>query len=629
MQDSGDMNNAQQERNLHQFDAEVGKVLHLMINAIYTNSDTCLRELISNASDACENLRYLAQSDEILSSYVQDLHIEIILNKKENTLSIYDTGIGMTEEELRKNLGSVAHSGTQKFLEQRTGDRQQDSDFIGKFGVGFYSVFMISKNVEVFSCKAGSADVYKWSSDGVSHYCVEKSEEKIRGTRIVVHLDPNSEYLDFHNVKRVVKKYSDYVSVPIMLNVHGDAVQEEDSKCVNSSIAVWRKSKNEVSKQQYEDFYKEIAEVPDSPWGVLHNVNEGVVEFTNLLFLPTNRTFDLFSSERKRRVKLYIKKVFITDEGVDLVPYYLRFLRGVIETDALPLNISRENIQNSPVIGKIRSVIVKRVIDFLTCKLKNNFDEYLHFWSNFGSVLKEGLCEDHVNAPLLLKISLFYSALKKKFITLSSYIEGCKQDQRSIYYFSGESTERMLANPAIEGLLKRDIDVLLLTDTVDSFWVGMINEFEGKKFVSASSFDLGIEKDQDASEANSKGDNDALCKYFKTCLGQKIKDIRISDRLVDSPVCLVSEEGGMDSHMERILVTRKHIEKPSSKILEINPSHDILQKLRSRIEAGTCGVDTEDVVHLMFDQATFLDGSFPENVVDMSNRINRALSRIG
>jgi molecular chaperone HtpG len=400
------------------FSAEVGKVLHLMINALYTNKDTCLRELISNAADACDKLRYLSQFDSSLCGSHPEPKITICIDKQNNTLSVRDSGIGMNKEDLLNYLGSIASSGTQKFLEKMTGDDKNDNTLIGQFGVGFYSVFMIGDKVEVKTRKAGDDQRYLWASNGSGSYTISNLEEKCEGTEVIVYLkESESNYLDFDYVKSVILKYSDNVAVPIFLEESLD--QRNDQ--INSAKALWTLNRSEISQDQYKEFYQRVFYASDSPWKILHNKNEGSGSFTNLLFIPSEKTFDLFSSDRKRRVKLYVKRVFVTEEGVDLIPYYLRFVRGVIDTDSLSLNISREMIQSSSVLATIRRVVTSRVLKVLKEALQSEIEEYQIFWANFGAVLKEGLCEDSANNEALLELCLFYSAMQKRHVTLNQY----------------------------------------------------------------------------------------------------------------------------------------------------------------------------------------------------------------
>lgn len=422
-----------------EFGAETGKILNLMIHSLYTNKEIFLRELISNSADACDKLRYLAVADQNLSK-VQEFKISIIINEKERTISLSDNGIGMNREDLIQNIGTIASSGTQKFLEKMTGNDKKDHQLIGQFGVGFYSAFMVADKVEMITKKAGSDDVWEWVSDGQNSYEIkkaDKSEAIEHGTSIKLYLKEGmDEFLDSFRIKHIVKTYSDHI--PFSIELTG---ADDKAEIINSGAALWAKDKNSITNDQYKDFYKSVAMQPDDPWLIMHNKNEGVVEFTNLLFIPSQKPFDLFHPDRKSRVKLFVKKVFIADEGIDLVPSNLRFLRGVVDSEDLPLNISRESLQYNSVISKIQKSITKKVYTELKKKLDKETESYNGFWTNFGACLKEGLCEATDNKESILDICLFKSALKDKLITLKEYIDDMKEKQNKIFFLRGEEGE--------------------------------------------------------------------------------------------------------------------------------------------------------------------------------------------
>lgn len=613
------------------FDAEVGKILKLMIHSIYTNKEIFVRELVSNASDACDKLRYLTQTNpNLLEGDQSELCITVSLNKDTREFIVRDNGIGMSKEELIENLGKIAHSGTSQFLEQMTGDNKKDSMLIGQFGVGFYSSFMISDEVNVISRKAGEEKVYSWHSNGQNDYEIEEYTQPFeRGTEVRVKIREGEDgFVDHFRIKHIIKNYSDHIAVPIYY------LEEIGSKVkLNSSSALWNKPKNEITDEQYNEFYKTLSYAADEPWLTLHNKNEGVVEFTNLLFIPSTKTFDLFHPDRKRRVKLYIKRVFITDENVDLIPQYLRFMRGIVDSEDLPLNISRETLQHNATIEKIKNAITKRVLTELTKNKESDREAYEKFWSNFGAVLKEGLCEASPYAEKMLEASIFWSAKQEKYISLDEYIAAAKDNQKTIYYLSGESREKLRNSPQLEGFLSRGVDVLLFTDSVDDFWVNVQHEYKdfAIKSVTRSNIDLSEEEkntdttkgESDKAQQEQNTESDALCNYFKEVLGDKIKTVQISKKLTSSPVCLAVEEGAMDIRMERFLIEQKQLARGSAKILEINSDHPILQKITEAVKAQNTSNTDEELVMMLYDQACIIEGEPIEDPASFCARLNR------
>lgn len=612
------------------FDAEVGKVLHLMINSLYTNKEIFLRELISNSSDACDKLRYLSQTDSSLVQDDPDFKINISINKEARTISIKDNGIGMDRVDLQENLGTIAKSGTQGFIDQLSGDSKKDSQLIGQFGVGFYSCFMVADKVTVTSKKAGEDKVYVWESDGKGEYTISDSDRDFaRGTEMVLHIkEEEGVYVDHFKVKHIIKSYSDHIAVPIFF------VDENNNETqVNSSSALWTRSKNEIDEEQYKEFYKSVSYATDAPWLTMHNRNEGVVEFTNLLFVPSTKTFDLFHPDRKCRVKLYIKRVFIADENVDIIPQYLRFLRGVVDSEDLPLNISRETLQHNAVLEKIKKAITKRVLSELAKKKESDRDDYLLFWNNFGGVLKEGLCEVTSDHEKLLEVCVFRSAIHDKMISLDEYIENCKEENKTIYYLSGDDPEKLRNNPQIEGFISKGIDVLLFTDTVDDFWVnvnGRYKEIELKS-VTRSDIDLGDKSDSKEDEKLAKesdSNNEEIARYFRDTLGSLVKDVKISKKLTTSPACLAVSDGAMDIRMERYLIEQKQLAGASAKILEINPNHKIVIKIGEGLKKKDNQDENAALVHLLYDQACIIEGEPVADAGAFSKRLNSILEAI-
>lgn len=615
-----------------EFGAETGKILHLMIHSLYTNKDIFLRELISNASDASDKLRYLSVTSPELSKIASDFKIVISANEKDRTITIQDNGIGMNKEDLINNLGTIASSGTQKFANQLTGDKNKDLQLIGQFGVGFYSSFMIADKVEVITQKAGEDKIWKWSSDGEGSYEIEELDSIANNpyrTTITLHLRKDmDEYLDKFRIKHIVKTYSDHISIPIEFIDENNQVE-----VVNNGSAIWTRSKSSITEEQYKDFYKTVSHMPDSPWMILHNKNEGALEYTNLLYIPSNKTYDLFHPDRKSRVKLYVKKVFITDEGVDLIPANLRFIRGIIDSEDLPLNISRETLQYNNVIAKIKKSVSHKIYSELKKRLDSERDSYEGFWNNFGACIKEGLCESLDDKSNILDICLFRSVKQNKFITLDEYINSMHSDQKEIYYLSGDDHEKLKNSPQIEGFIKRDIDVLLFTDTVDDFWVNVCHQYKEKEIKSVTRADIELgniddlekESPEDQNSIN-ETDRTAVIEFFKNTLNSMVSDAKISGKLTNSPVCLSVAEGGMDMRMERYLKEQKQLAYSSNKIIEINPKHPIIIKIAEMVK-NNLQQEASSLVKLLFDQACIIEGEQIQDPIDFANRLDSLISR--
>tara|TARA_B110000503_G_scaffold143551_1_gene245747 strand:+ start:1342 stop:3207 length:1866 start_codon:yes stop_codon:yes gene_type:complete len=612
------------------FDAEVGKILKLMIHSLYTDKEIFMRELISNSSDACDKIRYLSQTDSSLIKGDTELKITVHVDKEANKIIVRDNGIGMNRDDLSENLGTIAKSGTQSFLDKLSGDSKKDSQLIGQFGVGFYASFMVADEIIVTSRKAGEDKAYTWHSDGQGEYTVADTDREFtRGTEVILHIKPEEKtFVDHFRLKHIVKSYSDHIAIPIFfVNENGTENQ------VNSSSALWTKSKSDITEEQYKDFYKNVSHATDDPWLTLHNRNEGAVEFTNLLFIPNTKTFDLFHPDRKCRVKLYIKKVFIADESVDLVPQYLRFLRGVVDSEDLPLNISRQTLQHNATLEKIKKSITKRVLSELKKKKENNLEEYLLFWNNFGGALKEGLCEVTTDHEKLLEVCVFRSALHNKMISLDNYIENCTSEDKTIYYLSGDDPEKLRSNPQIEGFLKKGIDVLLFTDTVDDFWVNVNGNYKEVEIKSVTRSDIDLDNKAENNEDKDSNKNDSelhesLINYFKNSLGSLVKDVKISKKLTSSPACLSVSDGAMDIRMERYLIEQKQLAGASAKILEINPNHKIVIKISKEVEVKSKDEENKQLVHLLYDQACIIEGEPVADAGAFSSRLNILLEKV-
>jgi len=623
------------------FDVEVGKILHLMINSLYANKDVALRELISNASDACDKMRYLSnQNPDLLS---EELKITITTNKAEKTLIITDNGIGMNREEIVQNLGTIARSGTENFLKSLTNDNKKDLQLIGQFGVGFYSSFMIAKKVEVISCKYDESTSWHWESNGSSQFRVsEYQDSHQRGTKIILHLkDEALDFIDRFHIKHVIQTYSDHINFKI------DFIPETIEagakiETLNSASAIWKKNKEEITKEQYQGFYKHVSHLPGEPFLTIHNKIEGVVSYTNLVFIPNIKPFDLFHPDRKTSVKLYVKRVFISEE-LNLVPACLRFLRGLVDSDDLPLNISRETLQYSAVLEKIKKSLVNKVLSELKKKSKENEEEYLNFWNNFGAVLKEGLCESSEYREKILEICRFYSSKSTdKMISLAEYIDRIKIGQDKIYFLTGESIEKIKSSPQLEIFTQKDIEVLFLTDAVDEFWVTVMIPYKDKEFQSINRCDIDLENINKETKENSEEINeknkieetkditnsqfDGLLKFIKEILGDKIEQVRISKKLTGSPVCLAVGNGSMDIRLERYLLEQKQLNSASAKILEINPNNQIIKNLNNIYNNETSKTRAQDTINTLFDLACIIEDEPIKNTGDFSRRIQELMN---
>ena len=488
---------------------------------------------------------------------------------------------------------------------------------------------MIADQITVTSRKAGEDKSYTWHSDGQGEYTVADTDREFtRGTEIVLHVkDEENNFVDHFRLKNIIKTHSDHISIPIFF-AGEDGIENQ----VNSASALWTRPKSDINEEQYKEFYKSVSHSVDDPWITMHNRNEGVVEFTNLLFIPSAKTFDLFHPDRKCRVKLYIKKVFIADEGIDLVPQYLRFMRGVVDSEDLPLNISRQTLQHNATLEKIKSSITKRVLSELKKKKEKDLESYLLFWNNFGEALKEGLCEVTSEQEKLLEVCVFRSSLHNKMISLDDYIANCKEEEKVIYYLSGDDPEKLRNNPQIEGFLKKGIDVLLFTDTVDDFWVNVNGNYKDVqiKSVTRSDIDLG-EKSEDKDSKDEKSDpkaHESLVDYFKNTLGALVKDVKISKKLTSSPACLSVSDGAMDIRMERYLIEQKQLASATAKILEINPNHKIVIKIGKEIDDASKNTENQQLAHLLYDQACIIEGEPVSDAAEFSKRLNILLEKV-
>ncbi len=594
------------------FQAEVSKLLHIVTHSLYSDREVFLRELISNASDACDKLRYEALTRPELTEGNGEFAITVTIDKDRRTLTVSDNGIGMNRDDLIENLGTIAHSGTGAFLEQMEKAEDGGVSLIGQFGVGFYASFMVAEKVEVLSRKAGEDNAWHWESEGTGSYEIAEGERPGPGTDVILHIREDAdEFLEAERIRQIVKTYSDHIAIPIRLK----ATPEEEGETVNQASALWTRPKQDISEEQYKEFYHHIAHAFDEPWGWLHTHVEGKVDYTLLLYIPGQKPFDLFRPERKHGVKLYVKRVFITEDCEDLVPPYLRFLRGVVDTEDLPLNVSRELLQNNPLIGHIRNAITKRVIKELERRAAKDKEAYETFWNNFGAVLKEGLYEDPGNREKLLKLARFRSAKSDGLISLEDYRNAMVEGQKAIYYITGEDSEALRQSPQLEGYLARGIDVLLLTDPIDDFWPQMSDEYEGLPLRSVTRGQADLDdiaakddKGDEKKESAAKGDIAVLTAIFKQALGDEVSDVRSSARLTNSAVCLVAGDTGLDMHLERLLKQQNQLEALNKRILEINPDHPLIRNLAAKAKDKAARKLIEDAAHLLLDQARVIEG---------------------
>ncbi len=622
------------------FQAEVSKLLHIVANSLYSEREVFLRELISNAADACDKLRYLALTRPELVSGDSDYKIRLAANRDACTLTLSDNGIGMDETELEENLGTIARSGTGAFLENLSGDDQKDVGLIGQFGVGFYSAFMVAGKVEVLTRRADDEKAWIWESDGLGEYTIGTAEKAGRGTIITLHLkDDAREFLEEERLRTVVKTYSDHIPIPIVM------VVDAEEQSLNEASALWMRQKSEITEDQYREFYHHVSRGYDDPWNRIHWRAEGRYEYSALLFVPSSPPFDLFHPDRKHRVKLYVKRVFITDDCEGLVPDYLRFVKGVIDCEDLPLNISRELLQKNPMLSAISTAVTKRILNEITKVAEKDSESYDAFWGDFGPVLKEGLYGmPHEHRATLLELARFRSSRRDGLISLKQYVEGMKDGQDNIFYITGESLDAVRNSPHLEGFTARHIEVLLLSDSIDDFWISsMFEGYEGKQFQSvtrgsAALDDPAVDSETPADDADSdpeqktkdeavKTDLSPLVASIKLTLGDKVKDVKESTRLTDSACCLVADEGDLDLNLERLLRQHRQVTDAAPRVLELNPSHPLIKGLARKVKAGNTGSDVEDAAYLLLDQARIMDGEPVADPKAFAQRLSRAMEQ--
>lgn len=629
------------------FGTDVSRLLEIVTHALYSNRDVFLRELISNGADACDRLRYDAISNPSLIKGHKGYEIRIDVDAKNRMLYIEDTGIGMTRDEMVDNLGTIAKSGTRALMEQlkQSGSSGAPS-LIGQFGVGFYSAFMVADDVKVTSRKAGTDEVWTWRSDGVTGFSIDPASAEdaaqLRtscGTRISLHIkDDASDFLLEEKIKRVVVTYSNHVDLPIYVGAN-----EEDP--INSASALWMKPKSEISAEQYNEFFSMVSGSMglDQPAITAHWTAEGKIEYTALLFVPTLRPFDLYDPSRKHSVRLYVRRVFITDECEGLMYPWLRFMRGVIDSQDLPLNISREMLQQNPVVTKIRSSVAKKILSEFDRLSRDDATSFIAVWHQFGAVIKEGLYDAPEHREDIFKISRFFTTQSLSDVTsLDDYIARMKEGQDTIYYISGENVDAMRNSPQIEGLVKRGLEVLIFKDTIDDFWLPVVMDYKGKKFVSVTKGAIDLSKfplpksDRAAADENAanNGSVDAaphdcgnLIAFLAGQLSDRVSKVRISDRLTDSPVCLVASEQDVDLHMGRVLKIHQQYEAKGKPVLEINPAHPLIAKLDGLAKAANDQATLEDAAELLFDQAMIIQGEPVRDPSSFARRMAKFLSK--
>jgi molecular chaperone HtpG len=612
----------------HSFQAEVAELLRLMVHSVYSESDIFLRELVSNASDALDKLRYEAIAKPELMADGAPLAIRIAPDETAGTLTIADTGIGMTRQELIDELGTIARSGTRAFV-SRLAEAKDGTGLIGQFGVGFYSAFMVADRIEVTSRRAGSSEAWVWRSSGgagfeVAPASAEQAERVPRGTAVVLHLKPDAKsYLEPSRIERIVRAYSDHILFPIEL-----ADGKGDPRQINAASAIWQRSKSELKPEDYTQAYRTIAGAFDEPAMTLHYKAEGRQAYAVLLFAPSSRPFDLFEPERKGRVKLYVRRVFISDDA-ELLPPYLRFIRGVVDSEDLPLNISREMLQKNPQVAQMRKAITGRVLGELETVASKDASAFGKVWEAFGGVLKEGIYEDPERRDQLLALARFSTTRDGGLRSLADYVADLKPNQTEIYYLAGDSIDRLKASPKLEAARSRGVEVLLLTDPVDAFWTAVSLGFQGKplKSLSQGDVDFGLMPAlEEAAPAKADAVDDAvIIAAVKATLGERVSDVRASQRLTDSAACLVAAGAGPDRELERLLA-RQNRGIGAKPILEINTRHPLVKAI-SDAKLGARDADVADISEVLFDQALILDGEVPIDPAAFAKRINRLLVR--
>ena len=619
------MTKQQAEKKTVKFETEVSKLLDIVANSLYTEKEIFLRELISNSSDACEKLRYVSQTDS-KAPKTNKFQIRIHLNEKNKTISIKDNGIGMDDKDMQSNLGTIAKSGTEEFI-KKMGDKKGDINQIGKFGVGFYSSFMVSDQVVVRSKKYDSSSGYLWTSDGKGTFSIEETEYNEIGTEITLSIKKDEkEFLSKYKIEEIIKKYSDFVPFPIFVTSEEDKNEKKkDDKTeeqVNSAEAIWLKDKSKIKKDDYKSFYNQVSNYYDEPLTTIHFKAEGVVNYTALLYLPKSQPQDLYHPDRKNKLKLYVNKVFISDKLDALIPAWLRFVPGVVDTEDLSLNISREILQNNAVINKISNAITKRVLKEILELKKKKPDEFKDFWKNFGPVVKEGLYEFNDFHDQIFEFSTFNCSEKEEMITLDQYVTDFSNDKKKIYYISGENKENLINSPQMELFKNKKINVLLITDPVDEFWMPMKMKFKDYEFTSITKGEIDIEdkKESKKDKEEPKEDKDFVG-FLKDNLKDKVKDVKISKRLTTSASCLVADENDIDMHLKKLMAANNQNISDEKRILEININHELVNKLKSLDKN-----QKDKFCEILYDHAKLMEGESLDDPKKYTNLVSELVS---
>ena len=614
-----------QTKETHGFQTEVRQLLDLMIHSLYSNKEIFLRELISNASDAADKLRFEALSNDAFYEGDGELKIRVGYDKDARTISVSDNGIGMSHQETIDHLGTIAKSGTRQFFEALTGDQAKDAQLIGQFGVGFYSSFIVADRVTVTSRRAGLGpeDGVRWESDGEGEFSVEHAEVPRRGTEVVLHLrEGMDEFLDGFRLRSIIKRFSDHISLPILMQKEGE---EEDEESVNTATALWTRAKHEIKENEYHEFYKHVAHDFEEPLAYVHSKVEGKLEYTSLLFIPSRAPFDLWDRNVRRGVNLYVRRIFIMDDAEQLMPAYLRFVRGIIDSSDLPLNISREILQQNKQIDGIRSGSVKKVLDLLANIAENDAGKYTEFWKEFGKVLKEGIIEDAKNRESIAKLLRFSSTHSdpgEHVVSLDEYLSRMREGQKKIYYITADNDSMARNSPHLEVFKEHEVEVLLLTDEIDEWLVHHLREYEGKELQSVTKGEIDLDEVATGKkaqiESEDEQDHAGMVERFKQALGNRVKDVRVTGRLTASPACLVADEHEMGAHLERILKAAGQEIQRSNPILEINPDHFMVRHLSEESDAEK----RKEWAGIIFDQALLSEGGQLEDPAGFVKRLN-------
>lgn len=604
-----------------EFQAEVQQLLHLMIHSLYSNKEIFLRELISNAADAADKLRFEAIKQPELLADEPELRVDLLFDEAAGTVTVRDNGIGMSREEVVENIGTIARSGTRKFMDALSGDQKKDSQLIGQFGVGFYSAFIVADKVTVLTRRAGTDEAVKWESDGQGKYTLEAADKAGRGTDVILHLrEEEKEFANASRLKYIVSRYSEHIGLPIRM-AEGD---DGEFKPINQASALWTRPRNEIKDEDYQSFYQHLSHDFEPPLAWSHNRVEGNLEYTSLLYIPKRAPHDLWDREQRNGVKLYVRRVFILDHAKELLPNYLRFVRGLVDSADLPLNVSRELLQGNKVVTKIRAALVKRVLDLLEEMAKNRADDYAVFWKQFGQVLKEGIVEDADNRERIAGLLRFASTHTPdaQSVSLADYIGRMKDGQDKIYYLTGESHKAAAQSPHLEGFRKRELEVLLLSDRVDEWVVGHLNEFDGKALDSAA------QGDADLADPEAKAEQERLAEQCKDVLERaskvlegRVQAVRASVRLTESPSCLISDDAGMSRHLIKMLKEAGQDLPEAQPILEINPEHPLIQRMQSTEQDSRFA----DLVEIVYAQAVLAEGGQLEAPADFVRRLNQLI----